>query len=178
MIFLVNIKQAKNRERRQHRRCDMTEKLESKSESKKSGVMMWAKTTWNPLPRVPSGTLLQHHTPPTYSSHDVILKWAAKLLYITAYSSGQTARDKTDECFSILKVQDINYWWYCMQWNTVRMMFSVLDTQWYTCWQDNFKTFTFFNLRNWSYKLHYSSLAKRHNQWQDFVKLKVLHLVQ
>lgn len=29
----------------------------------KSGVILRAKTAWNPLPRAPSGTLPHHHTP-------------------------------------------------------------------------------------------------------------------
>lgn len=71
------------------------------------GVILRAKTTWNLLPRAPSGTPPHRHTPPLTVLMMSYYSEAATLSDITAHSSGQTARDKPDECFSVLKVLDI-----------------------------------------------------------------------
>lgn len=43
---------------------------------------------------------------PSHSSHDVTRKRASALSYITAHKAGETAKDKPDECFLALKVED------------------------------------------------------------------------
>ena len=81
----------------------MTEELEKSEREKKQGHPEGQ----NNLEIITQSTQWDPSTPPhspTYSSHDVILQQATILSYKTAHSPGQTAKDKPDECFSLLKV--------------------------------------------------------------------------